>query len=410
MNNKPLELYIHIPFCARKCNYCDFLSMCENDSTKREYVNALVREIELSKEKMAGRVVTSIFIGGGTPSILQANLIEKIMNAVKSNCQLAENAEITIECNPGTVTEEKLNTYKKSGINRVSFGLQSANDEELSRIGRIHNYSQFLESYEMARKAGFDNINIDIMSALPYQTMEAYRNTLEKVIKLNPEHISAYSLIVEDDTPLCQQVEEAEEKGIKILPDEDTEREMYYLTEKMLKDNGYIHYEISNFAKPQKECKHNIGYWKRVDYLGFGIGAASLYNNTRYSNTDDLDKYIGLMLDGRDTDEDFYGDSFIYQDDVWDITEDAISVIEGKIQYLTAKDMKEEFMFLGLRMTKGISKKQFETNFNVKYDNIYGPVTKKLVEQGLIVENGDNIRLTKRGIDISNYAMSQFLL
>ncbi len=168
MNNKPLELYIHIPFCARKCNYCDFLSMCENDSTKREYVNALVREIELSKEKMAGRVVTSIFIGGGTPSILQANLIEKIMNAVKSNCQLAENAEITIECNPGTVTEEKLNTYKKSGINRISFGLQSANDEELSRIGRIHNYSQFLESYEMARKAGFDNINIDIMSALPY--------------------------------------------------------------------------------------------------------------------------------------------------------------------------------------------------------------------------------------------------
>ena len=262
----------------------------------------------------------------------------------------------------------------------------------------------------MARKAGFENINVDVMSALPGQTVESYKYTLERVLALEPEHISAYSLIVEDGTPLQERVQEAESKNINILPDEDAEREMYYLTEKMLEENGYVHYEISNYGKPGFQCRHNIGYWKRVDYLGFGLGAASLYNDSRYSNTEDIDKYISLLLDGKDTDSDFYVDSFIYQDDIWDITEDAISVIEGKIQRLTEKVKKEEFMFLGLRMIDGISKEEFHQAFDRKYDSVYGEVTEKLVQQGLIEVNGDNVRLTKRGVDLSNYAMSQFLL
>lgn len=410
MNSKQLEIYIHIPFCVRKCDYCDFLSMSMDEGTKREYVNALVREIELSKEKMEGRVITSVFIGGGTPSILQENFITKIMEAVKNNCHLSDDAEITIECNPGTVTEAKLNSYKEAGINRISFGLQSANDQELKSIGRIHDFAKFKESYELARKVGFENINVDVMSALPGQTVESYKHTLESVLAMESEHISAYSLIVEDGTPLQERVQEAESKNINILPDEDAEREMYYLTEKMLEENGYVHYEISNYGKPGFQCRHNIGYWKRVDYLGFGLGAASLYNDSRYSNTEDIDKYISLLLDGKDTDSDFYGDSFIYQDDIWDITEDAISVIEGKIQHLTEKDKKEEFMFLGLRMIEGISKEEFHQAFDRKYDSVYGEVTEKLVQQGLIEVNGDNVRLTKKGVDLSNYAMSQFLL
>lgn len=410
MSIKQLEIYIHIPFCVQKCDYCDFLSMSMDEGTKREYVNALVREIELSKEKVEGRVITSIFIGGGTPSILQENFIAKIMEAVKNNCHLSDDAEITIECNPGTVTEAKLNSYKEAGINRISFGLQSANDQELRSIGRIHNFAKFKESYELARKVGFENINVDVMSALPGQTVESYKHTLESVLALEPEHISAYSLIVEDGTPLQERVQEAESKNINILPDEDEEREMYYLTEKMLEEKGYVHYEISNYSKPGFQCRHNIGYWKRVDYLGFGLGAASLYNDSRYSNTEDIDKYISLLLDSKDADSNFYGDSFIYQDDIWDITEDAVSVIEGKIQRLTGKDKKEEFMFLGLRMIEGISKEKFHQAFDRKYDSVYGEVTEKLVQQGLIEVNGDNVRLTKKGVDLSNYAMSQFLL
>ena len=211
MNSKQLEIYIHIPFCVRKCDYCDFLSMSMDEGTKREYVNALVREIELSKEKMEGRVITSVFIGGGTPSILQENFITKMMEAVKNNCHLSDDAEITIECNPGTVTEAKLNSYKEAGINRISFGLQSANDQELKSIGRIHDFAKFKESYELARKVGFENINVDVMSALPGQTVESYKHTLESVLAMEPEHISAYSLIVEDGTPLQERVEEVKE-------------------------------------------------------------------------------------------------------------------------------------------------------------------------------------------------------
>lgn len=401
---KKLEIYIHIPFCAKKCDYCDFLSMRADEGTKIEYVNGLIREIELSKDMMKGYQVDTVFIGGGTPSILREDYIEKIMQTLKDNCELSENAEITIECNPGTVNLKKLETYKKSGINRISFGLQSANDSELRELGRIHDFAGFVESYKMARQAGFNNINVDLMSALPGQTPESYRDTLNKVIELNPEHISAYSLIVEDGTPM----EERVEQNLVILPDEDTEREMYYLTRKIALKNGYKRYEISNYAKAGYECRHNKGYWKRVEYLGFGLGAASLYQNKRYSNVSDLSEYIGLLLDGGN-DEDYYG-GMVYQDDVWDIQEDTLNILHGKISTLSNKDMMEEFMFLGLRMTEGVSEEKFRMDFGRDIDVVYGEVIEKLEKQNLLERKDGRIKLTDRGVDISNYVMSEFLL
>lgn len=409
-DKKRLEIYIHIPFCVKKCDYCDFLSMCCDENTKKEYVQALIREIELSREKMRDYIVCTVFIGGGTPSILDGRYIEQIMEVLKENCEISENAEITIECNPGTVNQDKLTAYRRAGINRISFGLQSANDEELRAIGRIHNYAQFEESFRLAREAGFDNINVDIMSALPEQNVDCYEKTLEKVLALEPEHISAYSLIVEEDTPLNDRVNEALEKGIHILPDEDTEREMYYLTEEKLKVAGYHRYEISNYSKEGYECRHNVGYWKRIEYLGFGLGASSLYHGTRYSNTDELSKYISLLLDGRGEEKNFTEIHDYFQDDIWDIQEDVLSVLEGKIQKLSRNDMMEEFMFLGLRMIDGVSMKKFQEDFGRSYESVYGKVTDKLINQGLIEQNGDNVKLTKRGMDVSNYAMSEFLL
>ena len=276
-----LEIYIHIPFCVKKCDYCDFLSAPADLETKEKYVEALINEIKLNKNKMSEYVVDTVFIGGGTPSLLEENQISKIMSVLRDNCNMSENPEITIECNPGTITESKLWEYKKSGINRISFGLQSANDKELKSIGRIHNYAGFLESYNLARKCGFDNINVDLMSALPGQTLKSYEETLNKVVRLEPEHISAYSLIVEENTLMYDRVKKAQIKGINILPDEESERKMYYLTNNILRSNGYRKYEISNYSKPGKECKHNIGYWQRKEYLGFGIGAASLYKENR---------------------------------------------------------------------------------------------------------------------------------
>ena len=401
---KKLEIYIHIPFCAKKCDYCDFLSMRADEGTKREYVNGLIREIELSKDMMKGYKVDTVFIGGGTPSILREDYIEKIMQTLKDNCELSENAEITIECNPGTVNLKKLEAYKKSGINRISFGLQSANDNELRELGRIHDFEGFVESYKLARKAGFNNINVDLMSALPGQTPESYRDTLNKVIELNPEHISAYSLIVEDGTPM----EERVEQNLVTLPDEDTEREMYYLTREVALKNGYNRYEISNYAKTGYECRHNEGYWKRVEYLGFGLGAASLYQNKRYSNVSNLNEYIGLLLDGGN-DEDYYG-GMVYQDDVWDIQEDTLNILHGKISTLSNKDMMEEFMFLGLRMTEGVSEEKFKMDFGRNIDAVYGEVIEKLEKQYLLERKEGRIKLTVRGVDISNYVMSEFLL
>lgn len=404
MNKKNLEVYIHIPFCVKKCDYCDFLSMSADEKTKREYVRALVREIELSREKMEDYLIDTVFIGGGTPSILEGSLIEEILSALMANSKVSEDAEITIECNPGTVTEEKLQLYKKVGINRLSIGLQSANDKELKEIGRIHTYAQFLESYHMARKCGFDNINIDLMSALPGQSEQSYQETLEKIIELKPEHISAYSLIVEEGTEMYRRVESAEAKGKTILPEGEEERKMYYLTKELLAKAGYERYEISNYAKKGYECKHNIGYWKRKDYLGFGIGAASLYQEERYSNVRDIHVYMDKLLKADIPDRNLGNNEYAVR-----LDQNIIELIEENQQKLLVEEQMEEFMFLGLRMMEGVSVKGFEETFGKKYEEVYGNVSDKLVAQGLLEQSGDNVRLTERGIDVSNYVMAEFM-
>jgi oxygen-independent coproporphyrinogen-3 oxidase len=400
-----LEIYIHIPFCVKKCDYCDFLSAPADLETKEKYVEALINEIKLNKNKMSEYVVDTVFIGGGTPSLLEENQISKIMSVLKDNCNMSENPEITIECNPGTITESKLWKYKKSGINRISFGLQSANDQELKSIGRIHNYAGFLESYNLARKCGFDNINVDLMSALPGQTLKSYEETLNKVVRLEPEHISAYSLIVEDNTLMYYRVKKAQIKGINILPDEESERKMYYLTNNILRSNGYRKYEISNYSKPGKECKHNIGYWQRKEYLGFGIGAASLYKENRYNNISDINKYIEVLTNNiKENSINNVGNSSEVENQV-----NILNSIVKNLQQLTERDRMEEFMFLGLRMMEGVSMEKFERYFGKPYMEVYGKVQKKMEDKRFLINDNGYVKLTEFGIDLSNYVMSEFL-
>ena len=451
--SKHLEIYIHIPFCVKKCDYCDFLSDRADRKTKEEYVDALIKEIELSKNVLNGYEVDSIFFGGGTPSILESHLFECIMNAVKKYANINENAEITIECNPGTLTREKLEVYKKTGVNRLSIGLQSANDDELKSIGRIHTWQEFLDNYRISRECGFDNINIDLMSALPGQTISSYNETLEKVVALNPKHISAYSLIVEEGTIMYDRVNEAALQGKDILPDEDTEREMYYMTKNILEENGYHRYEISNYSKEGMECRHNVGYWQRKNYIGFGIGAASLLENERYYNISDLNKYIAFineiyncednmdemtafqygseeMMDYLFEDEDDYEfennnqqsreDESVFEEKIYrkksdndtdfDTDYNRLGSIHKNIERLSKNDQMEEFMFLGLRMMEGVNKTKFETLFNKKIENVYGNVLEKLTQEKLLKTENDNIKLTERGIDVSNVVLSEFLL
>ena len=401
-----LEIYIHIPFCVKKCDYCDFLSAPADLETKEKYVEALINEIKLNKNKMSEYVVDTVFIGGGTPSLLEENQISKIMSVLRDNCNMSENPEITIECNPGTITESKLLEYKKSGINRISFGLQSANDEELKSIGRIHNYAGFLESYNLARKCGFDNINVDLMSALPGQTLKSYEETLNKVVRLEPEHISAYSLIVEENTLMYDRVKKAQIKGINILPDEESERKMYYLTNNILRSNGYRKYEISNYSKPGKECKHNIGYWQRKEYLGFGIGAASLYKENRYNNISDINKYIEVLTNNiKENSINNVGNSSEVENQV-----NILNSIVKNLQQLTERDRMEEFMFLGLRMVRGVSEKEFYRKFGEKIMAVYGEVIRKNEDLGLLCRRNGWIYLTERGMDLANTVMCEFLL
>lgn len=400
-----LEIYIHIPFCVKKCDYCDFLSAPADLETKEKYVEALINEIKLNKNKMSEYVVDTVFIGGGTPSLLEENQISKIMSVLRDNCNMSENPEITIECNPGTITERKLWEYKKSGINRISFGLQSANDEELKSIGRIHNYAGFLESYNLARKCGFDNINVDLMSALPGQTLKSYEETLNKVVRLEPEHISAYSLIVEENTLMYDRVKKAQIKGINILPDEESERKMYYLTNNILRSNGYRKYEISNYSKLGKECKHNIGYWQRKEYLGFGIGAASLYKENRYNNISDINKYIEVLTNNiKENSINNVGNSSEVENQV-----NILNSIVKNLQQLTERDRMEEFMFLGLRMMEGVSMEKFERYFGKPYMEVYGKVQKKMEDKRFLINDNGYVKLTEFGIDLSNYVMSEFL-
>ena len=381
MINK-LELYIHIPFCIRNCAYCDFLSFPAGEKDRQSYVEALLDEIYGAKEK--GDAAT-VFFGGGTPSILPGKEIGRIMDAVRAKYSVPEDAEITLEANPGTLNRKKLEDWKKAGINRLSLGLQSAENAELKALGRIHTWETFLESYRMAREAGFENINIDLMSALPGQSAYTWRKTLQKVTELKPEHISAYSLIVEEGTPFYEKYAEdvkRREKGLPcgFLPSEDEERQMYYDTEKILKAEGYRRYEISNYAREGFECRHNCGYWERKNYRGFGLGASSLIDEVRFHNTESMENYQNRAF-GREDEE-----------------------------YLDAEAQMEEFMFLGLRLTQGISVNDFEKKFHTPYVSVYGKISRELEEKKLLRRENGRIFLTERGIDISNYVLSEFLL
>lgn len=376
---RDLSIYIHIPFCVRKCLYCDFLSFALPETTEsiESYVYLLEQEILSEAEKYREHHIISVFFGGGTPSLLTPGAVVRIMEALRRCYHMMPDAEVTIEANPGTVTRDKLQEYITAGINRVSIGLQSADDEELARIGRIHDYQAFQETYMLAGEAGFQNINIDLMSALPGQSVDSYRETLRRVAHFRPEHISAYSLILEEGTPLY------ERQGEYRFPTEEEDREMYLLTESYLSSCGYHRYEISNYALEGYECRHNKVYWQRGDYVGFGLGAASMVQNVRWSNPAEIDKYEMKVQD---------------------------PVFMPERQVLTKKEQMEEFMFLGLRMMCGVSRQEFFCRFGRQMEEVYGGTLKKMCRQGLLVCGEEYVKLTERGIDVSNYVMAEFLL
>lgn len=382
--SKNLQLYIHIPFCVRKCSYCDFLSFSTDERTQLAYANALIREIEFYGPQMSQYTVNTIYIGGGTPTWLNEDKMVEILDSVYTYFNVSSEAEVSMECNPGTVTSAKLEKYRRAGVNRLSIGLQSADDEELKILGRIHNFEQFIKTYEMARNAGFGNINVDLISGIPYQTAEKFLHTLQKVVRLKPDHISAYSLIIEKGTPFYDAYKfdaVKQEAGMQteVLPTEDEVYRIYKLTQQYLAQAGYEQYEISNFARPGFECEHNIGYWTRANYLGLGLGAASLVENVRYSNTTDL---------------------YQYMDGILRVSEEPVS----------RKAQMEEFMFLGLRQTCGVTRQQFESAFGIPIDGIYKNALDYLRDEGLLDTSEGRIVLTEKGMDLSNFALAQFLL
>lgn len=368
---KELEIYIHIPFCVQKCAYCDFLSAPADAAVREQYIEALKEEICQQKSFGSEYKVLSIFIGGGTPSILEGSQIAGILKEIRNYFAVEAEAEITIECNPGTLSEDKLSCYKKSGINRLSLGLQSADNQELKLLGRIHTYEEFLEGFSLARKLGFGNLNVDLMSALPGQTRDSWQETLRRVTALNPEHISAYSLIIEEGTPFYERYKPGGREEY-LLPDEDMERQMYYDTGEILGAAGYERYEISNYAKPGFTCRHNLGYWERREYLGLGLGASSLIKGVRYHNHRKLSAY----LKGDYTHE--------------------------EVQKLTRREVQEETMFLGLRKTEGVL-------LTEELLEVYKGTLQRLQKKGLLLWEGGRVRLTDLGIDVSNYALAEFL-
>ena len=427
-----MELYIHIPFCVRKCNYCDFLSYpgygCGADERHRSlsynYIEALCAELK----EIAGLnfAIDTCFLGGGTPSVLSDTDTEKLLKAVaglmpkKEQTSCAGFSEFTIECNPGTLTKEKLLLYKKYGVNRISMGLQSADNGILSVLGRIHTFEQFTENFELARSLGFDNINVDLISGVPGQTFENWKETLEKVTALSPEHISAYSLILEEGTPLYA-VYEKDPARLK-LPDEDTEREIYHYTLKYLEENGYHRYEISNYAKLGYECRHNLGYWTGEEYIGTGLGASSYLKSEnakvikhvsdnasnvmlRIKNTDDIDEYIGYF-------EDVKAEKIRsgIRADAPSISENeshnAIYTIE---ETLDKEAMMSEYCILGLRLTEGISESGFSLKFGIRLSDKFGEIIDKYLNAGLLEKMGDRIRFTEKGMDLSNTVLCEFL-
>ena len=368
---KEIGIYIHIPFCKKKCKYCDFVSFENKLELQEKYVNSVITEIENCDK--SGFLVNTIYFGGGTPSIISEKLIIKILEKIKEKFNVKDNSEITIEVNPKTINKEKLEVYKKSGFNRISIGLQATNDRLLKLLGRIHSYNDFLEGYNLAREVGFKNINVDLMLGLPTQSLEDLKNSLDKVISLNPEHISLYSLILEENTPLEKEVK----SGLYTLPSDEEEREMYDVTKKILEKNGYIHYEISNFSKKGFESKHNVNCWNQEEYLGFA--SHSYFDKKRFSNTEDLDKYLKNQKE---------------------------NVIINEVQ--TDEMQKKEYMMLGLRKIEGVLISEFERKFEINPLFYFRFEISKLVDEGLVEVDLDNIKLTRRGLDLANLVFEEF--
>mgnify|MGYP005772102069 FL=1 len=397
---KPLGIYVHIPFCIQKCLYCDFLSAPSDETTRESYVNALLAEIDAQAPLYKSFQVHTVFFGGGTPSLLMPEQTAAILERLYQRFSFLpeKEMEITLEANPGTLTEEKLRAWRKAGVNRLSIGLQSAHDEELKSLGRIHTWKEFLWGYEAARRAGFSNLNIDLMSALPGQSVDSWMDTLENVVELRPEHISAYSLIIEEGTPFYDWYgpqdaasEKRQMEKRKPLPSEEEDRLMYERTGEYLAKRGYGRYEISNYALPGFTCRHNLAYWERTDYAGFGLGAASLRENVRWSNTAELAEYLAYA--GQTGEE------------TW---------IKKEMTRLSIQDQMEEFMFLGLRKTEGVSASTFERLYGKPLEAVYEEPVERLIREGLLLryrkEDGSVFfRLSARGIDVSNYALAMFL-
>lgn len=384
---KQLGIYVHLPFCVKKCGYCDFYSVGADEEMKKAYVRALITEIKREKEEVYNDFeVKTIYFGGGTPSVLAASLIREILVVIKETFCISKEEgfpEITIECNPATVDEEKLAIYREAGINRLSLGLQSANNNELRLLGRIHTYEEFLESYTLVREAGFQNVNVDLMSGLPTQTMESFSQSVKEIVRLNPEHISSYSLIIEEGTPFFKKYSEGK-KMAKLLPDEALERDLYYYTNYALSEAGYHRYEISNYAKKGFESKHNSSYWERLPYLGFGVAAASQFDKKRWTNIANLKEYIKRMEEG--------------------------SSVRLEVMDLSEKNEIEESLFLGLRLIKGLNKEVFLKKFGKDIYEVYPFVLKKYINQGFLEDEKGFIKLTEAGIDVSNQILSEFLL
>ncbi len=380
---KELGIYIHIPFCKQKCYYCDFVSYANKEEKIQEYIKCLQEEIGIESEKYKNEEyeITTIYIGGGTPSFIDDSYIERIINTIKQNYKLYENPEITIEVNPGTTNEEKIKKYKDIGINRISIGLQTTKDNLLKQIGRIHTYEEFLNCYKIVKKIGIDNINVDLMLGLPNQTLEDLKESLIEVINLKPNHISLYSLILEENTILEKMVSQNMTK----LPEEDLEREMYWTTKNILEENGYIHYEISNFSKKGYESKHNLNCWGQKEYLGFGVAAHSYIKNRRYCNTNNIEDYIKNIQNGKI------------------LNNRTICEIQNKIEE------QKEYMLLGLRKIQGIDIQEFKNKFIDNPIYIFHKELEKLIKEELVEIDLNQIKLTSKGLDFANLVWEEFI-
>ncbi|MCF0135846.1 MAG: oxygen-independent coproporphyrinogen III oxidase [Lachnospiraceae bacterium] len=383
-------LYVHIPFCVRKCHYCDFLSFpCNHPGGSEEissYLAALNKEILLTGRESNGGVLSSVFVGGGTPSLLKPEQFETLGEAIREAFILEKRTEWTLEANPGTITREKAAAWKKAGVNRISMGVQSFDDDLLQTLGRIHRRDAVLESYEILREAGFENVSMDLMFGLPDQTMDTWKQTLEEAASLKPEHLSCYGLIIEEGTPFYERQKEL------ALPEEETEREMYHYAIRFLKDRGYAQYEISNFALPGGESRHNTGYWQRRPYYGVGLGAASLLpGDVRCSNTRSMEKYLQVLGKCEDSC-------------------DLLALIRESVTSLSCAEAMEEFMFLGFRMNEGVSEEDFLRSFHIDMKKVYGKVLEKYHKEGLLREREGRWSLTEQGIDVSNVILADFLM